>query len=65
MGVILETLETRGIADIPFLHTDRYRAMSEKTRAIGTGHIEWLPRDHGQIVWPLESVSTADGPSSR
>jgi arylsulfatase A-like enzyme len=36
----------------PFLATDRFKAMIEKTRSIGTDHIEWLNRDHGKIIWP-------------
>ncbi len=44
------------LAEIPFLHSDDYRKMAERTRAIGTDYIEWLPRDHGRIVWPPEPV---------
>ncbi len=43
------------MAAIPFLHSEEYRAMAEKTRSVGTDYIEWLPRDHGRIVWPPET----------
>lgn len=36
----------------PFLKTQRFIKMADKTRAIGTGHIGWIKRDHGKIVWP-------------
>jgi arylsulfatase A-like enzyme len=49
------------LADIPFLRSEDYRAKADRTRDIGTGHIEWLPRDHGRIVWPPESEPAAEG----
>jgi hypothetical protein len=45
------------LADIPLLSSDEYQQMADKTRSIGTGYIEWLPRDHGRIVWPPVGVS--------
>jgi arylsulfatase A-like enzyme len=42
------------LAEIPFLGSDEYREMAERTRAVGTDWIPWLPRDHGRIVWPPE-----------
>jgi hypothetical protein len=50
------------LSPIPFLQSDEYRAMAEKTRAIGTDYIAWLPRDHGRIVWPPEPGGE-DGPT--
>jgi arylsulfatase A-like enzyme len=44
------------LANIPFLSSDEYRQMADKTRSIGTGYIAWLPRDHGRIVWPPEAA---------
>lgn len=38
----------------PFLKSKQFEKMVKKTRSIGTGHIGWIKRDHGQIVWPPE-----------
>ncbi len=38
----------------PFLKTPAFEMMVKKTRAVGTGYIKWLPRDHGKVVWPPE-----------
>ena len=38
----------------PFLKSATYRRYATNTRAIGTDYIDWLPRDHGKIVWPPE-----------
>jgi len=38
-----------------FLNSDKYRKLAANTRAIGTDYISWLPRDHGEIVWPPDS----------
>ena len=37
-----------------FMTTETYDNLAANTRAIGTDFIEWLPRDHGKIVWPPE-----------
>jgi len=31
-----------------------YQILVRRTLAVGTGHIPWLRRDHGRIVWPPE-----------
>jgi arylsulfatase A-like enzyme len=49
------------LGDIPFLHSEEYREMAARTRAIGTGHIAWLRRDHGRIVWPPEDQEAGPG----
>jgi arylsulfatase A-like enzyme len=51
------------LSPIPFLHSAEYRAMAERTRAIGTDYIAWLPRDHGRIVWPPEPGGGDDAPA--
>ena len=38
----------------PFMKSKAYRKLIQKTKAIGTDYIPWLPRDHGAIVWPPE-----------
>lgn len=42
------------LSEEPFLKSKRYRELAQKTKAIGTNYIPWLPRDHGAIVWPPE-----------
>jgi hypothetical protein len=39
--------------------------MAERTRSIGTDDIEWLPRDHGRIVWPPEPGAAAESEPGR
>jgi arylsulfatase A-like enzyme len=40
------------LSKIDFMESDKYEELADKTRAIGTDYIKWLPRDHGKIVYP-------------
>lgn len=40
------------LSDTTFMLSEEYKALTAKTKAQGTDHIEWLKRDHGEIVWP-------------
>ncbi|MFP4547923.1 MAG: sulfatase [Fidelibacterota bacterium] len=37
---------------ISFMESDKYKELVKKTQAIGTDYIQWLPRDHGNIIYP-------------